>query len=297
MTFRALPFLALLAVGAGCGVNVDEQTLHLRYDAEHDRLNILVVSRGLYVTGTSTDKSAGEWIDAIGRGDRCLVVTFFPFPLDLDQETTTPKEEELKNLPLVRAISVKHGDVFLDDRGRPSIWQCVRFDHLTSVLQDLNHRFVENAKQEAQEASARKPGTVFPDERTLALWQAISPDFAFLSRRGNALVLRMPLSKVGHRYLLEPLVEPSEYFQHEPRAVWSRWLADCLSREWSLARTGEITEIVAGNPEAREQIFDLPAGGSYAPNLISVLEQRHIPVAPNLDEAKMLRAFDEFCAH
>jgi hypothetical protein len=107
----------------------------------------------------------------------------------------------------------------------------------------------------------------------------------------------MPLSKAGHRYLLEPLVEPSESFQHEPRAVWSRWVADCLSREWSLDRTGEITEIVAGNPEAREQIFDLPAGGAtYAPNLLPALEQRHIAVAPTLDEAKMLRAFDEFCA-
>lgn len=300
--------VAAVSFASGCGILVDEQTLQFHYDEAKDRLDVLVVSRGLYASvpppfltsnrEQKIDAVADEWLDAIQRGDRWLTSSLLPFDIDLDTAYPEPARKAAAQ-PYLDLIRVKHGDFFLDERGRLCLWQCFGIVHFGRFLDLVNHAMREALRDPATiDAWKKESDGVFPDARTEELLRAAAErEFTFVTTRGKALVVRAPLSRVGHRYLLGRALDGlTEQLAKDKDLPESRWWRECLSREWSLARVGELTEVVLGNPEASEQVFTLPGRETAPGNLLPHLERRRVPVHKGLPEARWLEAFREFCA-
>ncbi len=292
-----VPVTLLLLPLAAC-LDFDEQEIRIVADAERDRLDLLLVYRGVYDDG---GKDTEQQLEALLRGERWFALgSNFPFQFRLDPPA---RGDDDWFLPLLAAhATVENGAFFRDAQGRLCAWQCVRFARVSEVLER------GNAETRAALAAAEVRRELLEDlgvrdEASHALLAAAqAADFRFLERRAGALVVRLPLSREGHGQLVDHVLREgiglaqsaSNGDRHAAELDFAvRLLAGC---ELSFVRAGEATELILGNQERAEQAIRVPARDRYRDNLEPLLTERGLAIRDDVDEAALAEAFAVFRA-
>src|SRR5262245_16263120 len=320
---RLLPLLGATLLLAGC-LPYDEQEIRFRIDAARDRIDLLLVDRGLYHDQGGWfgggPESAGKDLDRIAKGERFVSLFNGFLPLAIDDLEPPKNEFEARLASRLReTVAVEHGRFFRDAEGRLCWWQCVRVSNLSGFLDLANDGIRSALAEEETLAEFRKTLRLEDEESGALLRRALEGKVPFLLRRGGALAFRFPASREGCRSLLSRLIEEirqgvlndarmhaeagegskeeaaSQPLRRKPTDFeWAARLV--LGIEASVLRSGDGVELVLGNPEKAEQTIALPREGEYEENLAPLLEERKLAIRSDVTEATIRAAFEAFCA-
>ncbi|HET6204462.1 MAG TPA: hypothetical protein VFI25_16855 [Planctomycetota bacterium] len=318
----------LLPLLPGCvGLVFDEQEIRLRFDPERDRLDALVVYRGLYVNEERSFLGDGpslarKQLDRILEGHRSVALVL-PFFLDFDEKEEPGDETTARLAAHLKAnVVVENGRFFRDTEGRVCWWQLARRGGFTELLDVANEGLRRVLSDEKNGRVFRKGLRLTDEESGRLLRRALEAKEPFLLRRGSALAFRLPASLEGHRNmvrgLLEDLREEAVKDAKERDAarkaeeageapVASRPSSRRLSEfefglrffsglELSLVRSGDWTELALGNPERVEQVLLAPRLGMYKENLAPLLAQREQAIHADVTDETILAEFRAFGA-
>ncbi len=331
-TLRLLPLLAAALFLPGC-LPYDEQEIRFRIDAARDRIDLLLVDRGLYHDSGgwfgAGPEGAGKDLDRIARGERWVSLLYGLLPLPIDDPETHKTDFEARIGSFLREnVAVEHGRFFRDAEGRLCWWQCVRLSKLSGFLDLANDAIRAALSEERTLARFRETLRLADEESGALLRRALEAKEPFLLRRGGALAFRFPASREGYRNLLTSWLEeiltdvrkaaledarkPAPGSQNSVSedsrggassrpsgrkpTEFEQTARFLLGLEASFLRSGDSIELVLGNPEKGEQTMALPRGAEYEENLAPLLEERKIAIHSDVTEATLRAAFEAFCA-
>ncbi|MGH7151662.1 MAG: hypothetical protein ACREIU_13240 [Planctomycetota bacterium] len=320
---RLLSLLGASPLLPGC-LPYDEQEIRFRIDAARDRIDLLLVDRGLHQDQGGWfgggSEAAGKDLDRIAKGERWVSLLYGLLTLPIDDLKAPGSDFEARLASRLREhVAVEHGRFFRDAEGRLCWWQCVRLSKLSGFL-DLANEGIRSALSDPKGLESFRKELRLEDETSGALLRrALEAKEPFLLRRGGALAYRFPASREGCRNLLAHLIEEIrggvlEDAQKRGEAgedaiegaasrpsgrkptEFEQMTQFLLGLEASLLRSGDSVELVLGNPERGEQTIAFPRQGEYEENLAPLLEERKIAIHSDVTEAAILAAFDAFCA-
>jgi hypothetical protein len=298
-----LGLLVSAALVPGC-LEFDGQEIRLRYDSKKDRLDVLLIYRGVYVEDSGpprpSEKSAAEQqLDALLEGKRWVaLLSNFPFVWNFDSEEAA---QDPFVSPFVRNVSVENGRFFRDAEGRISAWQIAHVERVSDVLGEVNAAFLRYLGDPESFEEARRALVLEDAESERLLRRALQNKRPFFLRRGGAFVFSVPASAEGYGALVAAIlrgfaeqVERDRPGAAEPSKELSETdlvIGFLSSLEISFIRSGDATEFVLGNPEKLEQVFRMPARGRYRENLAPLLEERNVPIATDVTLDHIRRTF------
>lgn len=210
--------LALLPL-AGC-LEFDAQDVVVRHDPAADRIDVLIVYRGLFAEGGSGsgEKPLDKALQDLDQARQTGEFTFWnnwPLSVDLTKEGPAPVKA------LVQHVEVENGALFTDPRGVLCAWQFVRIHEAKLFLQKVNTLF-ELALQAGLASSFDGAG---PDHRADDDTREFVREFL---RSGEKLIvlergrieLRLPCSDRDHRWLKAQLED--HFLDNLPREIVRR---------------------------------------------------------------------------
>jgi hypothetical protein len=294
------PLLAALAALPACDFKFDGQTIRMVADQEQDRLDLLLVYHGLSVAKNRL-KDQIEILDFILVSKTVMVFDSFPLAFSL---------EDPELLPIAKHLQVEQGPMFLDEKGRLSMFQMVRVSDVRGLLALANdairNEITEVLDKEQAFLHAR------PDQQTQELLRAAIRDrHGFVEKRGTALVFILPCSATFHsgfrRHLLQSLIEevvrevvkvPEDGKPAAPATVESVMdqpaLRLVLDNEWSISRVGDRTHVTLGIPGSSQGTLVKPPQGKYEPGLLEALGKAGRGAVAALGQDAIERRFAEF---
>lgn len=244
--------LLLLLLLAGC-LEFDAQEITVRYDADKDRIDALVVYRGLFAeggTGSSDkplDKALRDLDDAMRNGVFCC---WSNWPLKVD-----PVHDRGPGMALLPHYEVETGGLFTDPRGVLCGYQFVRIRGAKAFLRKVN-TMLEVAVQAAALTEHKVEGGVFKfdaDSREL-LREFLRDGQQLLHVERGRVELRLPCTLRDHRWMKGQLE------QH---------LLDNLPRE--LVRRAAVEQHRAGGGDPTKTDFGMDAAAIAGPQLAARL--------------------------
>jgi len=286
--------LALAAAVLGGCLGYDEQEIRFRVDPQKDRLDVLLVYRGLF-NDSLVPPSAESQLDSIQRGERVFSALDPALLFNLD---ATPALKEARWTPTT-SIKVEHGRVFRAKDGRLCAWQLVRVPSLSALLGAANDAYREWLA--TPEGARQFLGSVSSSDAASAelLKRSVADKHAFFALRGNAISFRIPVSSEGQRAIFTRVTDALTKSASDPsaRKRLDRDLALYASAELSWIRSGDVSECVIGNPERAEQRIVVPRRRDEIPdNLGDLLASKKVRVHDDVTEASITKEFEAFCA-
>jgi hypothetical protein len=135
MTPLRLCTLFLLLLLPSC-LEFDAQDVVIRHDQDKDRIDILLVYRGLYASGNNTqgdkmDKALKD-LDGARLSGKCAFWNNWPFSIDPTGDMPTALRA------LVDHVDVENGGLFTDPKGQLCAFQFVRVREAAAVLKAAN---------------------------------------------------------------------------------------------------------------------------------------------------------------
>lgn len=322
---RPLALVVLFLLGA-C-LEFDAQEITFRYDQEHDRIDMLVVYRGLFA-GSERDGSLEKAIKDLDDAKQTGHLAFWsnwPFAVD-------PTEVGPPGAALFEHVDVENGGLFTDPKGQLCGYQFVRVRGAKAFLHKLN-TLLEASLQLALVTGFDGHG---PDHKADADTKDLVREFL---RSGQKLLviepgrieLRAPCSGADNRWLkgqieqhflpnaaremlrqqvvaearaesqpvpagfrLEQVSLPGERLQERmQRSPSFRFFWD---NDFSLRRERELTVIGIGVQGADELRIEKATDGLHDERLLKALRERGDKIEDGVPDQEIRRRFDAFRA-
>ncbi len=300
-----LPLLVLTAC-----LEFEQQELHLRYDAEADRMDVLFVYRGLYAAESNPmpvrdgrspiDKALSDLEKVREHG-----AFAFKSPMNFRVDPVEEAEEDWVR----RHIDVEYGGLFTDPKGRLCGYQFVR-------IRDFG-AFVPRFAQAHQELLFSLFGAAVDQENG---WpEAAREVFAGYVEQGGPVItadgccfeVRLPIRAQDHapvqRYVLgdraaepfdakpatrkaQPAAGPKRVKRRRRGAVKA---APSKPNELTVRRDGDLTIVRYGTPGSTSMRVDVECGEGDT-KLINELRKRDEPIEAGVPDQALSRRFAEF---
>lgn len=177
----------------------DGQEVIVVHDVENDRLDALIIYRGVYTdeTGDNIAEDIEEMRRVRTRG-KFAMWDSWPLVTDL---TKPPK----LTAALAKQVEVENGGLFRDEKGVLCGYQFVRVNKVKRFLRKLNAAVVVSGGGGDFAALANVLGFGF-DERSLELLQAVRKGrHKAITMDGTSLRISLPLSANDHRRVVKAL--------------------------------------------------------------------------------------------
>ena len=286
--FPRLLGLTVLLLCSGCDLEFPEQEVHIRYDAEADTLDMLILYVGVRAENDSED-AVGKGRDRMNRvlaGRREFMFMDWPFYFDLDEEDM---EEALPPEAWAAAerVQLVRVEAFLDESQRLCVIQHFRMTGVTAVLADANRLLHEAALRALEAGEVGTAAWFLFDAAEEAEWRAFTEDATpWVSLEGGHLVLRVPATQGGAARALE---EYSRVIAEDGEG--DRYMFPMLARNIAGLQVSDGTvELRLGRIEGADTVFRSKVKkGPYAKALreLLVTEGLDLSGAPTMAQARV----------
>jgi hypothetical protein len=292
-----LVLISLLVGMTGC-LEFDAQEIHIRYDRKKDRLDALVIYRGLYSDADDPKKAIEDFTEMTSGARRVYFASNWPFGVDLDE---LAKSDSKLGRVLAAQTTLRSSPGWKDGEGRLCGHQFVRVTQVSEVLAAANIEFAKNLQSD-EHLREFAGENADPDSLQLLRVAATSARPRFFAFRGSAFTFNVPLSDVGARQFRLRLVEAASDALGKDRtdaekAKEAEFLAEMLARnDLGIERVGNNLTFVLGNPSRQKILFEVTSKGEYKDNLEAALKAKGLGIDPDGSLAAARKAFAEFCA-
>ncbi|MCA8952408.1 MAG: hypothetical protein KDE27_23055 [Planctomycetes bacterium] len=321
--FRAtncvLWLLCLLLTGC---LEFDAQEVTMRYDAKADRIDFLLVYRGVfYESGTNDnlDKAFEDYAEVLSHG-QAFFWSNWPLKVDVvDPPRTTAA--------LAEHVEVEIGGLFTGPTGRLDGYQFVRITRAGEFLTKLNtmlelavqgalltgfddHKFDDDTRELVREFLREKQRMVSIEAGRIVLQLPCSPaDFSHLLARleqyfaGNAASEIVRATATAAQRAADPsdtTIAPAD----AEVAFGRTQLRDAMSHSpsfrffWdnpiSIVRGQELQTIAIGLPDSSELTVVKASDGHYSDNFLNALRERGEKIESGVPDQEIRRRFDDF---
>ena len=191
----------LLTCLTGC-LEVDGQDIHVRCDEESDRIDIMLVHRGLFAEGSedSLENAVDDLHKAMASG-KFILWNNWPMAVDLTKNALAPLK------PLAGHVEVENGHLFTDPLGVLCGYQFVRINKAKSFIKKVN-MMIEVAIQAACLTGIKDlDGHKLDGESRENIREFLRERGQYLTVEGGRIELQVPLSKADHKLLKRELVK------------------------------------------------------------------------------------------
>lgn len=194
-SLRTVPFLFLLFVLSGC-LQFDAQEITLHYDDKADRLDALLVYRGLYSNETAED-DIKQLRSVLETGEFAI---WSNWPLK-------PKLVSARGLekPFADHCEVENGGLFVTPTGEMCAYQMVRVNDMTGFLKKLNTAIAGLISTQMLGKKIGRDGHELDDDTEELLLEVTRGRLDVVRLEGSAVVLTLPCSDRDHAWLLRQL--------------------------------------------------------------------------------------------
>lgn len=306
---------------AGC-LEFDGQEVTMRYDAKADRIDMLVVYRGVFYEagsdGSDMTKAFKDYDEVMAKG-----TSFFwsNWPLEVDlTKTGTPLA------PLGAHVYVENGGMFTDPTGRLDGYQFVRIRDAKEFLAKLN-TMLELAVQAAMLGGFR--GVKFDRDTKEFVREFLRDKQKMVTVEAGRIQLRLPCSAADFKKMLGKL---EDYFVTNAAGEMTRRVAVGLRREvdpedsstiegaevllnrqgvndgmkkspsfrffWdneiTIERTEELQTIGIGAVSNRQLQITKASSGYYTDNFLKAARERGDKVEDGVPDQEIVRRFEDF---
>ena len=313
-----LPAYLLLA---GC-LEFDAQEVVLRHDAAQDRIDMLLVYRGLYAErsnqGQDKVKKALDDLDLAKASGQFALWCNWPTAVDPTADHDAPSKA------LLAHVDVENGPLFTDPTGRLCSYQFVRIRSAKAFVQKLN-TLLDAALQAALVTgmSGYGPAHRFDADTRELLREFQRGGEKLLAVDGTRIELRLPCSPPDLAWVLGQIEE--HMLRNVAREIvdGEQRLADKVAKDaaagaiadkqlrktalgqapsfrffWdnpcSIERRAELTTIAFGVAGADELRLQKSSDGAYDDALLQALRERKEPIEDGVPDAEIRRRFAAF---
>jgi hypothetical protein len=324
---RVLGFLLLL-LGSAC-LEVDGQDLVLRVDPANDRIDVLLVHRGLFAaarSGVDGEPLPRALRDLDAVADTGRLVLWHDRLLSLD-----PSAEHAPAIAALLAhVDVENGGLFTDPHGVLCAYQFVRVRDARRCLEALDallaraltdamrdgldlgdgrHRFDDDSRQLLAERLRDGERLLRVEPGRLELRLPLSPrDHAWAKAQLAKLLLRqLPYDLVARHALASGDAAPRSAAACEPlaghtlpAAMLPELLAQAASLRFFVAndvavvRSPGHTSLVLGSGEAGDMVLHKPPHGVHDEALATALRTRGTAIEAGVPDGELRRRFAAF---
>lgn len=323
---RALSWLLLFLLSS-C-LEFDAQEITFRYDPEHDRIDALVVYRGLYAEGGyGSDKPMEKALAQLDAARTDGVFAFWchwPFKVD-------PVHDSGPGTALLPHYQVESGGLFTDEKGVLCGYQFVRIQQAKAFLQKIE-TMLEVAVQAGLASPANGYGGPhkFDSDTKDLLREFLRAGEKMLVVDRGRIELRFPCTRRDHRWLKSQMAE--EFLDRVPDAIVQQLAIekfragggdptnDAPSRDgivfdgallkerlrstpgfrlfwdndFAFDRREDLTTFALGERGAEELVFRKAAEGKYHDGLLTALRERGEKIEQDLPDQELQRRFVAF---
>jgi hypothetical protein len=321
---RCLLLAAVLLAG-GC-LEFDAQDVTIRCDPEHDRIDVLLVYRGLY-SRMSQDQpgdrvgKAMKDLDGVMQSGQFAFWCNWPFSIDLSGANSGPAAA------LLQHIEVENGGLFTDLKGTLCGYQFVRVNGAKAFLQKLNTLLEVRAQAMLAGSQEHK----FDRETREQLRDFLRGGGRLLAVEPGRIELRIPCAAADHRwlkgqieqYFLENAVAEMAHRESALRAAAAKGeepgadirpihsveiggdkLHERLQQaasfrffwdnDFAFERQADLTTITLGVKGDRELHIHKAADQAYGEDLKKALEARGDKFEAGVPDQELVRRFQAF---
>ena len=220
---RAIPAILVALLASSCAsFQFEHQEIQLRHDAEGDALDVLLIYEALHAHGEKADElQVGlDALEGIVRGHRHFIVLDWPWEADLDDLDPEEMEGELEErfLAYVPRVSLQQKGFFRDDEGRLGLYQHLRFESVSELVELANEALNESLREEAEDGIVGEE-LGWLDDPTRRLWAEHAKEGrAWFGLRGGALEISGPLSPAAAAKILSGMLAQSAKAAEDPGA-------------------------------------------------------------------------------
>jgi len=325
---RTVVLLSILLLLAGC-LEFDAQEITFRYDQKNDRIDALVVYRGLFVesgSGSSdkpNEKALADLDEAIAHGEFYF---WCNWPLRVD-----PVKDTGPGAALLPHLQVEVGGLFTDPKGVLCGYQFVRIEQAGAFLKKLNTMLEIGVQAVLVSGFAgRGENHKFDDDTREAVREFLRSGEKMLAIEAGRIELRMPCSAKDHRYFKQQLeatllremrremvrrigVEearakggdvtdtsvtnaavtvPGEALQESIRTSASFRLF--WDNDFTLDHRDEVTTVGLGLRGTEELRVTKASEGLYHPSFLEKLRERGDKIEDGLPDQELARRYEAF---
>ena len=323
--------LLVLLTFAGC-LQVDAQDITIRHDAAADRIDILIVHRGLFAEGGNSSErdplaKALRDLASVKSDGEVVFWNNWPLTFDLTREYPAPAKALLSH------VDVENGALFTDPRGQLCGYQFVRirgakeFTRKLNLLLDVyvqtllvngapgfggSHEFDTDTRDLVREFQrAREPLLRLQPGRVEMRLPLSKKDHAWLMGQLEQRLLRNTTNEVlvaasipdrrtaggdptDTRVAANTVTVPGEQLSNRlQRAPTFRFFWD---NEGSLLRTAELTTLALGSGDGDTLQIHKASDGLYHDALLVKLREEKEPIEDGVPEQEIARRFAAFQA-
>lgn len=271
--------LLLACLATACApIHFTSQDVVLKHDQAHDVLDVLIlyneIERGEGGSGDGAESKTDEFTADVIKGKRHFMLFDWPLDFDLEKikadppmETGAWAEWERECLARLDDVSVERSGFFRSERGRLSLFQVLRIQHVGRLVAVLD-RALGLRTEECVAAGNLEQFLPHFDERTRELWaEWAKKKSRWLTLESGVLRIDLPMSSPSAaRLLAEWTKECSE------DKTGAALLACFLSPLTGISVTEERARVswgTAGVPIS----FRYEVEGEYRPGLSKSLEE------------------------
>lgn len=320
--------LSLLLLLSSC-LEIDGQEVYFHYDEENDRIDAMVVHRGIFAEGGSGSgadalKTATKDLEKAMETGEFVFWNNWPLSCDPSRDYDAPRNALLKHL------EVENGGLFTDPQGILCGYQFVRVNKAKSFLKKLNI-LLEIGVQAASVTGTKLLGKRKLDADSKDnIREFLRSREKFLTLEKGRIELRLPLSASDHKHF--KLAVEDFFMDNMPREITRRETVakrrqdgqsptdtsasdetvavegTALRKEierapsnrffWdndiSFQRTFELTTIGLGVAGAEEIQVKKASGGLYHNALMLKLREHEFQIEDGLPIQELTRRFTDF---
>ncbi|MCK5941697.1 MAG: hypothetical protein KAI24_07000 [Planctomycetes bacterium] len=268
-SIRTPLLLALLLLLGGC-LEIDGQDVHLRFDAERDRIDAMFVYRGVFAEGSAggggtppIDKAIGD-LELAKQTGEFVFWNNWPLSCDPCRDYDAPRNA------LIRHLEVENGGLFTDPQGVLCAWQFVRINKARAFVRKLN-LMLEVAVQAGLSGGIKQlDGHKLDDDTKELVREFLRSGEKMLTIADGRIELRLPLSAKDHAWLKQ--VIEGHVLDNLPREITRREVvAERRKGGGSVTDTSHAEEVVTiEGPDLRKEIARAPSFRFLWDNDISI---------------------------
>ncbi|HEB54051.1 MAG TPA: hypothetical protein ENI87_12425 [bacterium] len=320
--------LLLLACLAGC-LEIDGQDVYFRYDQDNDRIDALLVYRGMFAEG-GTATSSPPMQKAIEDLASARKTGEFVFWNNWPLSCNPCRDYDPVRNALLKHVEVENGGLFTDPKGTLCGYQFVRINRARSFVKKLNTLLTVALQAGLAKGLERLGGHRLDDDTADLVREFLRSREPLLVVEQNRIELRLPLSARDHRWfkgyieghLMDNLpgeitrrlaveqrralggsptdtsradeavsIEGTSLKSELERAPSFRFFWD---NDLSIHRTSELTTLGIGVVGSDELHVKKAPGGLYHDALLQELRTQGERIEDGLPDQELFRRFEQF---
>ncbi|MDA7494477.1 hypothetical protein N8467_00265 [bacterium] len=297
---------------ASC-LEFEHQEVHLRYDAKVDRMDVLLVYRGLYAANTpliGNNQPPVERALADLKTAREHGAFAFRNSMNFKVDPVTESMDDWVS----RHIDVENGGLFTDPKGRLCGYQFVRIRGFRAFLPRFDEEHREIMFGQFGPSVSLEKG--WPEPVKKAFQRYVKQGNAVITADGCCFEVRLPIREQDHaqvqRYVLgDPalgqkkpsgadVAKPKEHSSADPRRIKRRQsegapLPSHTPNALTVRRADGVTIVRYGTPGAAAMRVEVQCEGKGDTKLLDALRKQGEPIEAGVPDQALQRRFEAFC--